>query len=381
MSERRRVRQREKNERCKRLSLTAYAVAMTTGTTRFIHRLRLLALSPLLLLCFAADAPNDRVQILLNPSEAERVLDILAKRKAGKPVTEDDWQALFATEPYQRLKKREASMHRQFTEDDFKKFVLSDDLAKEYDVLTRTLAEWKKVGLHASGARVLQYLPAKAVIHAKVFPEIKPLHNSFVFDVGTDPAIFLYLDPGVSRQYFEQTVAHEMHHIGLASTDKEYEKKISSLPDPARKVAQWMGAFGEGEAMLAAAGGPDVPINEYATEDLRTNWQAGMRDFNENLATVNDFFVQVLDGRIAGDEINKKAFSFFGLQGPWYTVGYKMAVMVEKRYGRPALIECMLDRRLLLSRYNSAADETNRGGKEHLGLWSPEVLKAVGTAP
>ena len=106
-----------------------------------------------------------------------------------------------------------------------------------------------------------------------------------------------------------------------------------------------------------------------------------MRDFNHNLAAVNDFFIQVLDGRIKGDEIDKKAFSFFGLQGPWYTVGYKMAVMVEKRYGRPALIACMLDRRLLLARYNTVAEETNRRGKEHLPLWSPQVLKAVAIAP
>ena len=348
---------------------------------RFFHLLRFLAFSPLSLLCFAADTPNDRVHILLNTSEAERVLHILAKRKAGQPVTDDDWQALFATEPYQRLKKREASMHRQFTDDDFKKFVLSDDRVKEYDALTHTLAEWKKADLPASGARVLQYLPANAVVHAKVFPEIKPMHNSFVFDVGSDPTIFLYLDPTVTRDYFEQTVAHEMHHIGLASTDKEYEKKISSLPAPAKKVAHWMGAFGEGEAMLAAAGGPDIPIHEHATQELRTNWQVGMRDFNQNLAAVNDFFVQVLDGRITGDEIDKKAFSFFGLQGPWYTVGYKMAALVEKRYGRPALIACMLDRRLLLARYNSVAEETNRRGKELLALWSPQVLKAVANAP
>jgi hypothetical protein len=58
-----------------------------------------------------------------------------------------------------------------------------------------------------------------------------------------------------------------------------------------------------------------------------------------------------------------------------------MAVMVEKRYGRPALIACMLDRRLLLARYNSVAEETNRAGKEHLALWSPQVLKAVAIAP
>ncbi len=37
-----------------------------------------------------------------------------------------------------------------------------------------------------------------------------------------------------------------------------------------------------------------------------------------------------------------------------------MAVMVEKRFGRRALIQCMLDRRLLLVRYNQAAEELNK---------------------
>src|SRR5262249_26285790 len=170
----------------------------------------------------------------------------------------------------------------------------SEDLAKQLDALRHTLAEWKKADLGASGVRVLQYLPAHAVIRAKVFPEIKPMHNSFVFDMATDPTIFLYLDVTVTWEYFEKTVAHEMHHIGLASTDKEYEKKISTLPVAAKKVAQWMGAFGEGEAMLAAAGGPDVPINKEASQELRTSWEQGMRAFNQNLAAVDEFFVQVL---------------------------------------------------------------------------------------
>jgi hypothetical protein len=49
----------------------------------------------------------ERVQVKLDTSEAERVLAILAKRKQAQPITDTDWQALFATEPYRRLKERE----------------------------------------------------------------------------------------------------------------------------------------------------------------------------------------------------------------------------------------------------------------------------------
>ena len=78
---------------------------------------------------FAHDAKPDAtpgsIQLKLNTDEADAVLAILDKSTAGSAVTDSDWQRLFSTEPYNRLKKREAGMHRDFTDDDFKKFVLS----------------------------------------------------------------------------------------------------------------------------------------------------------------------------------------------------------------------------------------------------------------
>src|SRR5690242_9266178 len=193
----------------------------------------------------------DRIQIKLDTSEAEQVLAIVAKHRQGRAITDADWSALFSTEPYRRLKMREAAMHRGFTDDEFRGFVLSDELEHQYEQLSQTLAAWKNADMRAAGMRILPYLPAEATICVKVFPEIKPKHNSFVFDTDTDPAIFLYLDPKVSPEEFANTVSHEMHHIGLSSTDKIYEKKIEKLSPGGRKAAEWMGAFGEGEAVLA----------------------------------------------------------------------------------------------------------------------------------
>lgn len=328
-----------------------------------------------------------RIQIHTDFSEADVALTILDKRNALQPVKDSDWQALFITEPYQRLKKREAAMHREFTDDDFKKFILSDEILTQRGALAHAVLDWKKADLRAAAMRDLQYLPAESVIRTKVFPLIKPMHNSFVFDVETDPAIFLYLDPSVSPAAFENTVAHEMHHIGLSSVDKLYEQKVASLSPAASSVAKWVGAFGEGEAMLAAAGGPDVDPVATASQELKDNWMRGMRDFNADLERVSDFFLQVLNGKLQGDAIRQKGFEFFGLQGPWYTVGYRMAVIVEKRYGRAALIECLRDRRLLLVRYNAAAQEMNqssvtqKSGVEHgsqvLTLWPREILEGT----
>ena len=90
---------------------------------------------------------------------------------------------------------------------------------------------------------MLKYLPGEATIHVKVFPVIKLRPNNFVSDTESDPAIFLAVNPKTSQQKFENTVSHEMHHIGLASTDKLYERKVASLPPGAQKAALLDGSF------------------------------------------------------------------------------------------------------------------------------------------
>jgi hypothetical protein len=336
---------------------------------------------------FAAPAADhSRIQIILDSSEADQVLDILALRRDSKPIEEAQWQKLFATEPYQRLKQREKKIGEQFHEpsiafsdEDFEKFVLSEDLLKRAERLQETIEQWKKADTYRTAEGVLQYLPPSAVIRAKVYPVIKPHSNSFVWEASSNPAIFLYLDPEVSRQKFENTVAHELHHIGLASVESGYDRKIAALTERARAAAEWMGAFGEGFAMLAAAGGPDVDPHAASSAAEHARWDHDMANFSADLQSVNGFFLDILKGKFSSrDAIDEKASTFFGAQGPWYTVGYKMAVMVEKRFGRPALIETMLDPRRLLVLYNQAAAQQNAAGKEHLPLWSDELLKQVG---
>lgn len=321
----------------------------------------------------------DRIQLQLNTDEADQALAILAKKAAGQTIAESDWHALFTTEPYVRLKKREASMKRDFTDEDFTKFVLSPELAAKADALRHTLQDWKKADLMASAQRVLTYLPDQTTIHAKVFPVIKPKTNSFVFDTQTDAAIFLYLDPQESSAKFENTVAHELHHIGFSSVESLTQAKLKDVPPNARPAVEWMSAFGEGFAMLAAAGSPDIHPHAVSCAEERARWDHDMANFNQDLTTLQSFFLDIANQKFkTDDEIGEKASEFFGVQGPWYTVGYKMAVIVERRYGRPTLIGCMIDAREFLARYNSAAAELNHSQKDQLALWSPELLAKIG---
>jgi hypothetical protein len=318
-----------------------------------------------------------RVQLLLDTSQADAVLAILAKRNACTEPDGADWERLFKSQPYLRLEKRELEMGRRFDRQAFQDFVASDEAARRAPALRETLGAWKQADLDALGRRVLEYLPDTARIHARVYPVIKPQTNSFVFELKEDPAIFLYLDPGLDRARFENTVAHELHHVGFASLE-DRSPDLASLSPPARRAAEWLGAFGEGFAMLAAAGGPDVHPHAASPPADRERWDRDLAHFNDDLARVERFLLDVAEGRLTEEaEIRKTGFEFFGVQGPWYTLGWRMAVLVEIRFGRPTLIACMSDPRRLLALYNRiAAEQNQRGGA--LALWSPTLLSLLG---
>src|ERR1043166_3329370 len=184
---------------------------------------------------------------------------------------------------------------------------------------------------------------------------IKPRTNSFVWDVERDPAIFLYLDPDVTRAKFENTVAHELHHIGFASVR------------------------GSTATMLAAAGAPGIHPHAVSPPADRARWDKDLANFNRDVRTLETFFRDIMTRRLATpDTIRAVASTFYGVQGPWYTVGWKMAVVIEEAFGRAELIRCMTDPGLLLSRYNAAAAARNRTHADTLALWSRELVAALG---
>ena len=336
----------------------------------------LLIITSLVGLAPAQSTVPPAANVRLVTDEAEAVLAILSKRKAGQPITDADWQRVFESEGYVRLKKREVSFKRSFEDADFKTFVLSEQLAERAQALDETLQRWKQVDITQAAGLALAYLPKDARIQAKIYPVIKPRENSFVFDVKTDPAIFLYLDPVVSAPKFQNTLAHELHHIGYGTScpSASTAAEIGKLPPNVQKAVTWIGGFGEGFAMLAAAGGPDVHPHAVSNTEERTRWDKDVANFNDDLKKVDRFLLDVLAGKLTDEQIQQTGFSFFGIQGPWYTVGWKMAVIIEKTYGRAKLIEVFCDGRKLLSTYNEAATKFNQKTDKPLALWSSAVV-------
>jgi hypothetical protein len=138
-----------------------------------------------------------------------------------------------------------------------------------------------------------------------------------------------------------------------------------------------MGAFGEGVAVLAAAGSPDVPpLSAYPQRD-QIDWDLEMGLVGEQLQDVNQFFIDTIRGDLRNDAVAHEASTFFGYRGPWYTVGYLMATTIEKQLGRAALVDTLKDPRQFVARYNEAASARNAKGGEKIPLFSSEVLEAV----
>lgn len=332
------------------------------------------SLTVIIVLFFAVPVlGQSRVDVRVDTSEAEAVLELLGKLEAKQQVADPDWERIFSTEGYMRLKKREFAMGRSFEDADFKAFVLSPDLLGRRTLLAATLEKWKQVDVNAISAGPLSYLPAAARIRAKIYPVIKPRTNSFVFDVKTDPAIFMYLDPGKSKEVFENELSHELHHIGFGSI-LAAPASGEKLTPAQKKVIGWIGAFGEGFAMLAAAGGPDIHPHRFSPTADRERWDKDVANFNDDLRKVERFFLDLADGKLDESEERDTALSFYGVQGPWYTVGWKMAIVIEKTYGRDALIKVMTDQRSLLPTYNRAVKKYNKRTGENLARWSDELL-------
>lgn len=332
-------------------------------------------MSLLHLLASLALAVSDTTVVLtLVPDQAEAALAILDARAAGREPGPEAWRLLFESEGYRRLQRREEVMGRGFTDSAFAAFLREDSMAARAPALRETLRRWMEVDFAAMGAGVLRWLPPGSRIRARIYPLIKPRTNSFVFELATDPAIMLFLDPAVPPGKFANTAAHELHHIGLGAACRD--EPGEEAPAGVRQVLRWSGAFGEGFAMLAAAGGPEAHPHAVSPPEERAEWDEAVSRFDQDLAELDRFFLDVLEGRAGGEEaIVARARTYYGtVQGPWYTVGWAMTATVVREFGRERFLQVLCTPGPFLRLYDDAAVLHERRTGERLARWSPELL-------
>lgn len=265
-------------------------------------------------------------------------------------------------------------MGRGFTDSAFAAFLREDSMAARAPALRETLRRWTTVDFGALGARVLEWLPAGTRIRATVYPLVKPRPNSFVFELATDPAIMFFLDPDVPAAKFANTAAHELHHVGLGAACRD--EPPPGVPEGIRQVMRWAGAFGEGFAMLAAAGGPGVHPHAVSSPEERAEWDASIARFDADLAELDRFFTDVLEGRAGGeDSVTARARTYYGTaQGPWYTVGWRMAATVVEEYGRDEFLAVICSPGAFLRLYDAAAARRESRSGQRMARWNATLL-------
>jgi hypothetical protein len=321
----------------------------------------------------ATALPEQAAGVRLVMDQADAALSIL---ETAPPVPESLWTSLWNAEGYRRLHQREAAMGRAFSDESFREFLLGDSLRARAPALRSTVDAWRQADIRAAANRALMYLPPGSSLRARLYPVIKPRVNSFVFELNTDSAaIFMYVDPAVSRAKFENTLAHELHHVGYAAACAA----DAQATDGVGSVRRWSGAFGEGLALLAAAGSADTHPHTVSDPAERAVWDRDYANVGADLERIEGFFVDVLEGRITGSDVQQRAMTFFGdAQGPWYTVGYLMASTVERAHGRAALVATICSPPALMRAYNAAAMRSNAEAGTRLPLWSAHLLDAIG---
>jgi hypothetical protein len=324
------------------------------------------------------------VKVRIVTDEADAALAILAERQATGAVKPASWDRLWQSQGFVRLKKRSEAFGAKDVEQGFRDFLTSAEPLAQLDDLRRSVADWKHLDITAAARRAASYLPAGLPLKATLYPVIKKAENSFVFELKTDPAIFFHVNPAKSPAQLENTLSHELHHVGLAGCPKP--SGFDKLPAAQQRTFEYLGAFGEGLAVLAGAGGPDVHPHATDGAEAWLVWERDIANFNGDLRRLEAFFRDVLAGRLAGEEAEKHLFTFIDApdvpQGAFYTVGWKMAAMIERARGREALVKSVCDPRALMAAYNDVAAAHPRGDGESLATWSPDLLAALrGEAP
>jgi hypothetical protein len=318
----------------------------------------------------AASAPAVAVQTVTD--EADAALHLLEVRQLGLTSDETAWRQLFESDGYLDLKRRELGMRRPFTDSAFRAFLLSDTLRARTGELRRTLDAYRHIDIAGSAKRALAYLPDGAFIRARLYLEIKPRTNSFVYPVPSGSAIFLYLDPAVPRERAEQQiVTHELHHIGISQSCPKRSADVSNSVETARTYA---GALAEGLAMLAAAGSPEVDPHATSAASVRDRWTRDYAQWPRDLRRVERFLLDVGEGRLIDpDSIAAAAAPFWGdAQGPWYTVGYAVAATIERVDGRETLRNVVCDPATMLAAYNDAV--TRSGSGDSVPRWDERLI-------
>jgi hypothetical protein len=324
---------------------------------------------------------RDTVDVQLVTDEADSVVAVANRVAVGSALSSADLEHLAGTIGFRHLQERQARFGGALADSTMAAFVNELAASGRFAAYREALRRLEGVNVASAAKRASAYLPRGTTLRARLYFEIKPHANSFVF-TGSDslPSIFLSVQPENTPKQAMNTLAHELHHIGVASACREAARiDTSRVTPPVATLLEFLSAFGEGRAMLAAAGGPDVHPHAADPDSIRKRWDRDVLRAPADIAELSSFAEAVLDGRITTvDSVTNRGMSYFGVQGPWYTVGWLMSSTVERVQGRPALIASTCNPVDLLSTYNDAV--ARLGARRRLPSWPADLVRRLRAA-
>ncbi len=310
--------------------------------------------------------------------EVEILIEILKRKVNNKPINKEQWDELFNSIGFKMLARRETEMNEGIDKSEFKDFVMNKIASYRYISYKKSLEKLKSMNSGEIIKSTKNYLPDNTKLDTDIIPVIKPQKNSFIHKINDELVLFLYLEPDILKEKMENKLIHELHHIGF---DYVYQNSdYSYLSKQAQKVIEWTNAFGEGFAMLAAAKGLENHPNKF-DEDLKSKWDKNMENYNKDFHKIQNFLLNILEGHFADDQkLYNRGFQLMtnnGGQGSWYTVGYQIAIIIEREAGHDVLIDCMKDLTKIYFQYNNLVEIYNKKRNEDLPKWNDKILTSL----
>ena len=309
-----------------------------------------------------------RIQLHVDPREAEAALSIAGRWKVGLPVLEQHWLDLLTSAGYLRWKRRMQAIDQPVTDAEFARFLLSGSVADRTSQLCQALRSWSGAAWKQAALVALSWLPDRARIITDVFMLLTPTAVSFFFAEDGHTGAFFALDPALSTSEFHNRMVHELHHVGYFGLR---DRSLSRIQSPVESAIAWTDSFSEGLAMLAAAGGAAIHPQATRPAEARSRWDRDIANVEQDRRAIERFLLDVLHARFTADREVETGRALYGVQGPWYTVGWWMAATVERRLGRRALLDCMEGGPRLMESYNKAARVCN------FQPWAQELMAAL----
>jgi hypothetical protein len=321
-----------------------------------------------------ADAQN--LQVRIDLSEAEAMLSAANALRDNGPIAAAQLESVLQTPAGKHLTKTQA-----LTAENIQRYVTSAEFSAQTSAFQSSLREWHTASRQQIEHRLGEYLPPEGQLSLTVVVVLAPGFTDAEFDtISNAPRVLVPLLPYMPHMRVETYADEQVYLLASAITTKSLQLHYDQMTDSVRLAVEYITEFRRGIALLAGAGGPGLHICSTCPRAERQQWDNDLVAFSTDLQALDKLLLAT--ALTADIEGQRSQLDSVGVV-PWQVVGYRMADIIERHYGRKVVPNLLRNPRMLLELYNLAAADDNASGTfdEPLPLWSPELMQLLGLTP